>query len=105
MHAISAARLIPAIKGCEVLYNTWKACRSDGFDVWVAASVVATSMLGREYGGEIRAVCIKALLDSEFFNRRAIPFLLFHGTWKSRIFAAAYLLSPRVVKRRILEAL
>jgi hypothetical protein len=103
MHIINASRLVPKIKGCEVLYDTWKNCHSDGFDIWVSASVVAVSMLGREYGEEVRAECIKLLLESEFFNRRAIPFLLCHGTFKSRVFAAAYLLSPRPLKRKILK--
>ena len=100
--SISAKKLLPRIKIVEVLYETWKKRPSRGMTTRLAANLVMLAHLGGKYDHATRAECIEALLDSSFFNHTGMPFVLKHGTWKAKLFAAAYLLSPKPLRRKIL---
>ncbi|MBR4220517.1 MAG: glycosyltransferase [Victivallales bacterium] len=100
--SISTKKLLPRIKIAEVLYATWKKRPSRGMTTRLAANLVMLAHLGGNYDRATRAECIEALLDSTFFNRTGIPFVLKHGTWKARLFAATYLLSPKSLRRKLL---
>jgi hypothetical protein len=100
--SISTKKLLPRIKIAEVLYATWKKRPSNGMTTRLAANLVMLAHLGGNYDHATRAECIEALLDSTFFNHTGIPFVLKHGTWKARLFAATYLLSPKSLRRKLL---
>lgn len=100
--SISTKKLLPRIRIAEVLYETWKKRPSRGMTTRLAANLVMLAHLGGNYDHATRAECIEALLDSTFFNHTGIPFVLKHGTWKARLFAAAYLLSPKSLRRKLL---
>ena len=103
--SISTAKLLPRLRIVELLYDTWKKRPSQGMATRVAACVVMVSHLGANYDRQTRAECIEAILKSTFFNRSGIPFVLKHGTWKARLFATTYLLSPKLLCRKILQRL
>ena len=88
------------------LYAIWKQNHRPGVRRRLQLNAAEFPTLGKSesFVCGVRKVAIDFLLDSADF-RKIVHFLLLHGTVKMRIFAAAYLLSPRVVKRRILEAL
>ncbi len=100
--SISVKKLLPRIKSTEVLYETWKNRPSRGMTIRLAANLVMLAHLGGNYDRATRAECIEALLDSTFFNHTGMPFVLKHGTWKARLFAATYLLSPKLLRRKLL---
>lgn len=100
--SITAEKLLPKIQSNEILYQTWRKCPTNGMTVRMAASLIMMAHLGGKYSKEIRLKCVEALLSSVFFNHVGMPFVLCHGTWKARLFAAAYLLSPKGLRRKIL---
>ena len=100
--SISTAKLLPRLRIIEILHDTWKKHPSQGMATRIAACVVMVSHLGANYDRQTRAECIEAILASTFFNHVGIPFVLKHGTWKARLFAATYLFSPKPIRRRIL---
>ena len=100
--SITAEKLLPKIHANEVLYQTWRKRPSRGLAVRLAASFVMLAYLGGSYGKETRLKCVEELLSSNFFNRVGLPFVLWHGTWKARLFAAAYLIAPRGLCRKLL---
>ena len=103
--SISAKKLLPRIKSAEVLHETWTNRPSNGLTTRLAANVVMLAHLGGNYDHATRSECIEALLNSTFYNSTGIPFVLKHGTWKARFFAAVYLVSPKQIRRRILQRL
>lgn len=103
--SISFEKLVPKLKALEVLHETYVKRPSKGLAIKLAAQVVMTAYLGRKQSPAVRSQCIEAILDSRFYNRTAIPFLLMNGTSKARLFALAYMCSPRFLRRRILNRL
>ncbi len=99
---ISAAKLLPKIRGLELLYRTWKKRPSKGMAVRLSAVVIMLAFLGANQGRETRSECIEELLKSHAFNKVGIPFVILHGTWKSRLFAFVYKISPTMLRRRML---
>ena len=102
---VSPEKLIPQLRAIEILYQTWQRRPTRGMVVRLSASVVMLAYLGSNYGKETRLKCLEALLKSEFFNRQGMRFELLHGTWKARLFALVYLLSPWCLRRRLLMRL
>ncbi len=100
--SISFEKLVPKLKSLEVLYETYRQHPSPGLAIKLAAWVVMIAHLGHDQTPEIRSKCIDSILNSNFYNRKALPFLLMHGTHKARLFALAYLFSPRLIRIRIL---
>lgn len=100
--SVTAEKLLPKIHANEVLYQTWQKHSSRELAVRMSASIVMLAHLGGNYGKNTRLKCIEALLTSDFFNRVGMPFVLWHGTWKARFFALAYLLVPRGLRRKLL---
>lgn len=100
---LTAARLWPQAKGLELLFGLWPQHRTKGFARRLCVGVISLFLLGQ--GTEAREDCIRLAMDSQFLRSRGIPFLLVNGSWKNRIFALAYLLSPRMLKRMILMKL
>ena len=100
--SVTVEKLLPKIHANEVLYQTWQKRPSRGLAVRMAASFVILAYLGSNYGKETRLKCVEALLASDFFNKVGMPFVLWHGTWKSRLFAVAYLIASRGLRQRIL---
>lgn len=105
IHNITFEKLSPMFKGAEVMFNTWLQHNTKEFACWVAARFISLSFLGSDYGNELRQRCITELMRSDFYNNTAIPFILRHGTWKGRLYAFTYLISPKRVRRYILENL
>lgn len=103
IHQITVERLVPKLKAMEILYGTWLEHKSKGLSVKLSAVIVVTAFLGCHESSHVRADCIEALLNSRFYSRIAIPFLLLHGTTKARLFAFVYLFSPRFIRRRLLN--
>lgn len=97
--SIRPEKLIPQIKASEVLYETYRSHSSRGLAVSLSASIVMLSYLGKKYGPETRQVCREAVLASSYYCGRGLRFVLFHGTWKMRLFSLVMMLSPRLVKR------
>ena len=58
---------------------------------------------GRFYSSNVRNEGIEYLLNSKYFTRKILPFLLFNGTLKSRIFALFYLISFRFFRKLLLR--
>ena len=100
--SVTAEKLLPRIHANEVLYQTWQKRPTCGLAVRMSANIVMLAYLGGNYGKDTRLKCIEALLVSDFFNKRGIPFVLWHGTWKARLFALSYLLVPKGLCRKIL---
>ncbi|MBE6404407.1 MAG: glycosyltransferase family 2 protein [Lentisphaerae bacterium] len=98
-------KLVPKFSWLEEVYKTWQKHKTSGMTVRYCACIVGMAYLGNEYDREIRRKCIEATLDSSFYNTCAIPFLMKHGTWKSRIFAVVYYFSPKMLRRKILQYL
>lgn len=103
--SIRPEKLIPQIKASEVLYETYRSHPSRGLAVSLSASIVVLSYLGKEYGVETRQICREAVLASSFYCGRGLRFVLFYGTWKMRLFALCMIVSPRTLKRKILDKL
>ena len=103
--AMSFEKLAPKFQWLEEIYKTWKNHATPGMTVRYCACIIVMAYLGTQYDREIRRKCIEATLDSSFYNTSAIPFLMKHGTWKSRIFAVVYYFSPKMLRRRILQYL
>ena len=100
---LTAQRLWPQAKGLELLFGFWPQHRTKAFARRLCVGVISLFLLG--HGTEAREDCIQLALDSQFLRSRGIPFLLVNGSWKNRIFALAYLFSPRWLKRKILARL
>lgn len=103
--SIRPEKLIPQIKASEVLYETYRSHPSRGLAVSLSASIVMLSYLGKKYGPETRQVCCEAVLASSYYCGRGLRFVLWHGTWKMRLFALSMIVSPLSLKRRILNKL
>ena len=103
--SIRPEKLIPQIKASEVLYETYRSHPSRGLAVSLSASIVTLSYLGKNYGYETWQVCREAVLSSPYYCGVGLRFVLFHGTWKMRMFALCMIVSPRPSKRRILDKL
>ena len=89
----------------EELYAVWLKNRKPGLKVrltWLAASYFS---LGKNdiYAREVRSKAVKFLLGSKYFNNDILFFLLSYGSIKARFVAFVYLLSPRFVKKFILD--
>lgn len=105
LRTISLEKLLPKLKSLEVLYETYMQRPSSGLAFKFAAQVVITAYLGHDQLPEIRSKCIDAILGSSFYNRIAMPFLFYHGTFKARIFALVYWFSPRFIRKNLLKKL
>lgn len=89
---------------CEEAMKLWLVNNKPGLLRFVNRIVVGLPFLGKIYGLEMRLECVEFLLKSEVFAR-AIGFMLFYGTMKSRAFALMYRLAPRSLKRKLLLSL
>lgn len=103
--SICSKKLIPQIKASEVLYETYRSHPSRGLAVSLSASILMLSYLGKSYGSETRQICREAVLASSCYCGRGLRFVLCHGTWKMRLFALCMIVSPRTLKRKILDKL
>lgn len=102
---ISDSMLISTFRAMEELYEVWKVNPSKGLSVTLSAIILGVAYKGKNFGQDVYGRCREAVLSSWFFNRVGIPFLIRHGTRKMRLFAFAYFISPRIVRRFILEKL
>lgn len=102
---IDINKLLPCLKAMEELYRVWQDHPTPGLAVSFAAVILGAAFLGKKYSPDVYAHCRETVLDSRFFNRVGMPFLIRHGTNKMRLFAIAYLVSPRFVRRLILKRL
>ena len=103
--SIRPEKLIPQIRASEVLYETYFSRPSCGLAMRLSASIVMLSYLGKSYGAETRQICREAVLASSYYCGRGLRFVLCHGTWKMRLFALCMIVSPRTLKRKILDKL
>lgn len=89
------------------LLELWRRIRTPGLKLRLQLMAADLPSLGKQenFTTEVRASAIDFLLHAPEFNRKVIPFLFFHGSFKGRIFAFIYLLSPRMLKRMILMKL
>lgn len=101
-NTISLAKLLPKLRMLEALYNIYQRCPSRGLAANFSARTVVTAYLGNDQSQHIRKKCVSAIINSAFFNRKAVPFLLLHGKSKMRIFALIYILSPSFICKWIL---
>ena len=92
--------------GFFVLHELWRKNRKGGLLRRLQLIAAGTPTLCKEsvYTKEARQKAIEFLLESKEF-KRIVYFMMSHGTWKSRIFAIGYLISPRCIKRRVLQCL
>jgi len=99
---LSAEKLIPKLRSIDILHQTWKKHPSNGMTTRLSAQIVSLAYLGATESHDTRLKCIEALLQSKDFNTTGIRFLLGHGTWKARLFALTYYLSPHAMRRTLL---
>ena len=102
---IGVDKLLPCLKAMEELYRVWQAHPTPGLAVSLSAAIIGAVYLGKKYSPSIYDCCRETILSSRFFNRIGIPFLIRNGTYKMRLFAIAYLVSPRPIRRLILTKL
>ena len=90
----------------EKMYDIWLEHPAPGLTHRVRFIAASLPSLGKaeNFAPQVRAEAIEFLLASTEF-KRIVHFMLFHGTWKMRLFAMAMLSSPRAVKRLILSAM
>ena len=89
----------------EELYDIWLKNRKPGLKVrltWLAASYFS---LGKNdiYTKDVRSKAVNLLLESKYFNRDILLFLINNGSVKARLVSIVYAISPRLVKKFILE--
>lgn len=89
------------------LHEHWRLLQTPGLKkrllVWGAGLLSLGK--GDAYESGLRSSAIELLLRSREVTHIVIPFLIRHGTNKVRFFALVYFVSPRVVRRFILERL
>ena len=89
------------------LLELWKRIRTPGLKVRLRLMAVELPSLGKaeNFAAGVRTEAVEYLLRSNEFNSAVIPFLVLHGSPKGRVFALVYMLSPRILKRKILARL
>lgn len=102
---IKSEKLIPQIHAAEVLYDVWLRHPSRGLATNISATLVVLATLGKGYGGSVWTHCREAVLSSSFWSGKGLRFIIMHGSWKMRIFAAIMLASPKSIKRVIVNRL
>lgn len=112
---VTAEKLFPRIASLELFFAIWRGHRSHGMTVRLVALIITMAFLGKKIATEVgehqdadmttRASCIEKLLDSKYYLHTAIPFVIRHGSYKSRLFGLVYYCSPRALRRHILYRL
>lgn len=87
----------------RVLYSLYRRIGGAGLLNRLRSDLAGAPRLGRFDGAGARQKAVELLLRSEDFNGWILSFLILHGTIKSRIFALAYKVSPRPLRRKLLS--
>jgi len=92
----------------EQLHSVWRKTRSAGLACRLAYLAAGLPYLGKEsdyIAAGVRPKGIDFLLGSKVFSGSVIPFMIIHGTSKSRAFALAYVFLPNFFRRKLLALL
>ena len=84
------------------LYRYWDMKHLPGLGKRLVGLAKNLVCLGVNESIGYRKHCIEALLSSKIFNVSAIPYLFFHGDFKSRLFAGCYMMLPKGLCRFLL---
>lgn len=106
INTITYDKLITQAKVAEVIYHTCLNNKSKGTIKIAVASILNLAFLGKNFSIRTRKMCIEFISKNHFFNTIGIPFVIKYGnTFKARIFAILYYLSPCFIQKYFLRLL
>jgi len=89
------------------LLSLWKEIKTRGLKRRLQIEAAEAPFIYAEsrFANKLADKILDATLDSGTFNKVVIPFAIFHGSMKTRLFAMAYLILPRSINRRLITFL